>query len=104
MSHFTQKVSKVKKINLIEKGNVISSDEEIFSPFNNCFANTASNLNNDFFANTVSSLNIPAIEHSNSNLQNADSILATINSHEKHPRTERIKVMQFNVLFQINQF
>ena len=31
LPHFTQKMSKDKKINLIEKGNLISSDEEIYS-------------------------------------------------------------------------
>ena len=71
MPHFTQKVSKGKKIDLIEKRNVLPSDEEICSAFDICFANTVSNLN------------IPTIEHSHSNLQNSDPILATVNSTEK---------------------
>ena len=70
LHHFPQKVSKGKKTNLTEKGNVISRNEEICSTFNY------------FFENAVSNLNIPAIEHFHSNLQNTDPILATFNSYE----------------------
>ena len=81
LPHFTQKVSKGEKMNLIEKVNVMSSDEEICSIFN------------DFFANTVSTLIIPTIEHSHSTLQNIniDSILATVDSYDKYPSIEKIK-------------
>ena len=51
LPHFTQKVSKVEKINLIENNDILS-DEEICSTFN------------DFFANAVINLNIPVIKHS----------------------------------------
>lgn len=61
---------KRQKINLTEKGNVISRNEETCSTFNY------------FFENTVSNLNIPVIKHSHSNLQNTDPILATFNSYE----------------------
>ena len=36
----------------------------------------------------MSNLNIPAIDHSHSNLQNIDPILATVNSYDKHPGIE----------------
>lgn len=76
MPHFTEKVSKGKKINLIESRNVISTDEEICSTFNDLY---------------VSNLNIPANEHFHSNLQDADHILATVNLYDKHPSTDRMK-------------
>ena len=40
---------------------------------------------------TLSNLNIPPIEHSQSNLQNTDPVLATNKSGGKHPSIERIK-------------
>ena len=57
---------KDEKTYLIEKGDVISSDET-------------------FFGNAWSNLNMPAIEHCRSKIQNTDSILAIINSYDKHP-------------------
>ena len=51
--------------------------EEICSTFHN------------FFENTVP--NIKGIENFNSNLQNNDPILATVNSYDKRPSIERIK-------------
>ena len=72
-------MSKNEKSSVVEKSNVISTDEESCSSFN------------DFFASTISNLNIPAIEHFHSNLQNNDLILATVNSYNKHPSIERIK-------------
>ena len=65
----------------------ISNDDEDCSTFN------------DFFANTVSNLNIPAIERFSSNLQNADPILAIVNSHDKHPSIERTKNRSLNSTF-----
>ena len=53
--HFPKKVSKGENINLIENWNVISSNEEFYSTFN------------DVFANTVSNLSIPTIAYSHSN-------------------------------------
>ena len=82
---------KGEKINLIEKGNVVSSDEEICSTLN------------DFFADTVSNLNIRALEQYHSNLQNTDPILATINSHDKHPSIERIKNRSRNSTFKLRK-
>ena len=64
---------KDEKTYLIEKGDVISSDET-------------------FFGNAWSNLNMPTIEHCRSKIQNTDSILAIINSYDKHPSTEREKV------------
>lgn len=71
---FTQKKSKGEKTFLIEKPNVISNDTEIWSNFNGVF-----------FANAVSNLNIQATEHSHSNLQTTDPILATVNSYDNPP-------------------
>ena len=44
-------------------------------------------------------LNIPANRHSQSNLQNIDLILATVNSYDKHPGIERIKNRSWNSTF-----
>lgn len=43
-----------------------------------------------FFANAVSNLNIQATEHSHSNLQTTDPILATVNSYDNPPNIKRI--------------
>ena len=62
-SRYTKGVKKSKS-NFIKERNFMPSDEGICSK------------SNDVFANTESNLNIPAIEHSHSNLQNTDPILA----------------------------
>lgn len=43
-----------------------------------------------FFANTGSNLNRPAVEHSHSNLQNTDPILATVYLYGEHPSIKRL--------------
>ena len=65
----------------------MSSGEEICFTFN------------DFFLNTQSNLNISAIEHSHTNLQNTDPIIAAVNSYDKHPSIEIIKNRSYNLTF-----
>ena len=56
-----------------------------------------------FFANTGSNLNIPAVEHSHSNLQNTDPILATVDLYGEHPIIKRINNGPANIyLFKVN--
>lgn len=78
MPHFTQKVSRGEKINLIETGNVLSNKEEISSIFNKSFEYTVPNLN------------IPTAEHSSSNLQGTGPILTIVDWYDKHPSIERM--------------
>ena len=46
-------------------------------------------------------LNIPATEHSN--LQNANPILAIVNSCDKYPSIERIKIRSCNLTFSLRK-
>ena len=56
-----------------------------------------------FFANTGSNLNIPAVEHSHSNLQNTDPILATVDLYGEHPIIKRLNNGPANIyLFKVN--
>ena len=93
MRHCTQKRSKAEKVNLDEKWNIISSDEEIVSTFN------------DFVANAGANLIVPVVEHSLSNLQDTNPILTTVNSYDKYTSIEIMKYnMSFDVHFQKKQF
>ena len=71
LSHITIKELKLEKINLIDKGNVISGDQEICS------------ISIVFFSNKMSNLNIPAIVHSHANLRNTDPIVGLVDSYDK---------------------
>ena len=71
-------------ISLVEKWNIISSAEEIFSAVN------------DFVANTVTNLSIPVVEYLLSNLQDTNSVLTAVNSNDKYPS---IKTMKYSIPF-----
>ena len=94
MPHYTQKVSKCVKIDLIKKRTTVSYFRMM--KFVDLFKR--------FFASNVSNLTIPAIEYLNPNLQNSDPIVAIDNSYEKQPNIEKNEkqVMQLNVQFQKN--
>ena len=94
MPHYTQKVSKCVKIDLIKKRTTVPYFRMM--KFVDLFKR--------FFASTVSNLTIPAIEYLNPNLQNSDPIVAIDNSYEKQPNIEKNEkqVMQLNVQFQKN--
>ena len=66
-------------ISPVEKWNIISSDEEIFSTVN------------DFVANTVTNLSIAFVECSLSNLEDTNPVLTTVNWYDKYPSIKRMK-------------
>ena len=76
---FTQNSSKGEKVNLIDDGETISSDEELCETFN------------QFFSNVVPTLNIRKPKSFPLASDNLDPIMSVIKSFDKHPSTVKIK-------------
>ena len=88
---FTQNSSKGEKINLVDDGETISSDEELCETFN------------QFFANVVPILNIPKPKAFSMTGENLSPIMSIIKSFKKHPSIVKIKTKSLDSTFHFRE-
>ena len=88
---FTQNLFKRGKINLVDDGKTIFSDEELCETFN------------QFFSNVVPSLNMPRPKSFLMASENLDPILSVIQSFDKHPNIIKIKTKALDSNFHFSK-